>query len=196
MCSSDLDAEARTLPAPGFGKLREPVLRVAHWMRAFGATSGSGEYLMAWQLEAMSQNVLNAPSVFGYFRPSYVPPNTRLADTGATAPEFQIVNESTTANWANLVDQMVGYGLGWTGSTSDVRSTLAPQTALAAAGNVDGLIQNLNLLLFNGRMSRTLYVNLLDAIGGVGGSDAASHLNRARVAVLIAMSSPEYLVQR
>jgi len=190
------DTEARSLPAPGFGKLREPVLRVAHWMRAFGATSGSGEYLMAWQLEAMSQNVLNAPSVFGYFRPGYVPPNTRLADTGATAPEFQIVNESTTATWVNLVDQMVGWGLGWTGSTSDVRSTLAPQTALAAAGNVDGLIQNLNLLLFNGRMSRTLQTNLLDAIGGVGGSDAASQLNRARVAVLIAMSSPEYLVQR
>ena len=190
------DTEARSLPAPGFGKLREPVLRVAHWMRAFGATSGSGEYMMAWQLESMSERALSAPSVFGYFRPGYVPPNTRLADTGATAPEFQIVNESTTATWVNEVDTMVGYGLGWTGSTSDVRSTLAPQTALAAAGNVDGLIQNLSLLLFNGRMSRALQLNLLDAIGGVGGSDAASHLNRARVAVLVAMSSPEYLVQR
>ena len=186
----------RSLPAPGFGKLREPVLRVAHWMRAFGATSGSGEYMMAWQLESMSERALSAPSVFGYFRPGYVPPNTRLADTGTTAPEFQIVNESTTATWVNEVDTMVGYGLGWTGSTSDVRSTLAPQTALAAAGNVDGLIQNLSLLLFNGRLSRALQLNLLDAIGGVGGSDAASHLSRARVAVLIAMSSPEYLVQR
>ena len=190
------DSEARTLPAPGFGKLREPVLRVAHWMRAFAATSGTGEFMMAWQLESMSERALSAPSVFGYFRPGYVPPNTRLADTGATAPEFQIVNESTTATWVNEVDTMVGYGLGWTGSTSDVRSTFAPQTALAAAGNVDGLIQNLNLLLFNGRMSRALQLNLLDAIGGVGGSDAASHLNRARVAVLVAMSSPEYLVQR
>ena len=41
-----------------------------------------------------------------------------------------------------------------------------------------------------------LRTDLLDAIGGVGGSDAASHLNRARVAVFIALSSPEYLVQR
>ena len=45
-------------------------------------------------------------------------------------------------------------------------------------------------------MSRALQLNLLDAIVGVGGTDAASNTNRARVAVLIAMSSPEYLVQR
>ena len=37
---------------------------------------------------------------------------------------------------------------------------------------------------------------VLDAVGGVSGSDAASHLNRARVAVFLALASPEYLVQR
>jgi len=33
------------------------------------------------------------------------------------------------------------------------------------------------------------------AMGGVGGSDAASQLNRARIAVFVAMSSPEFTVQ-
>lgn len=191
-----LDSEARRAPAPGFGKLREPVLRVAQWMRAFGARSTTGEYMMAWDLDNLLQPALRAPSVFGYFRPGYVPPNTAMASTGATAPEFQIVSEPTTATWVNTAESMAGSGLGWTGSARDVASTLAPQVALVSGGNVDSLIQNLNLLLFAGRMSATLRTDLLDAIGGVAGSDAASHLNRARVAVFIALSSPEYLVQR
>ena len=45
-------------------------------------------------------------------------------------------------------------------------------------------------------MSRALQLDLLDAVAGVNGSDAASHLDRARVALYIALSSPEYLVQR
>jgi uncharacterized protein (DUF1800 family) len=191
-----LDTEARSAPAPDFGKVREPVLRVAHWMRAFGAKSVTGDYLVNWDLDSVLQPALRAPSVFGYFRPGYVPPNTRLADTGATAPEFQIVSEPTTASWVNTAETMSGTGLGWTGSARDVASTLAPQVALLSAGNLDGLVQNLNLLLFAGRMSPALRLALLEAVAGVNGSDAASHLNRARVAVFIALSSPEYLVQR
>ena len=191
-----LDTEARSTPAPDFGKVREPVLRVAHWMRAFGAKSVTGDYLMNWDLDSVLQPALRAPSVFGYFRPGYVPPNTRLADTGATAPEFQIVSEPTTASWVNTAEIMSGTGLGWTGSARDVDSTLAPQVALASAGDAEGLVQNLNLLLFAGRLSPALRLALLEAVAGVNGSDAASHLNRARVAVFIALSSPEYLVQR
>src|SRR5205814_8339200 len=44
-----LDTEARTaarLADPGFGKVREPILRVAHWMRSFNARSSSGNFLL------------------------------------------------------------------------------------------------------------------------------------------------------
>ncbi len=107
-----LDAEARQTPAADFGKLREPVLRVTHWMRAFGATSATGEFMMAYELDSQSQRALHAPSVFGYFRPGYVPPNSALSATGATAPELQIVNESSTADWVNLAENMAGSGHG------------------------------------------------------------------------------------
>lgn len=191
-----LDNEARSAPAAGFGKLREPVLRVAHWMRSFGATSVSGEFQMAWELGSVSQQALFAPSVFGYFRPGYVPPNTVLAEAGATAPEFQIVNESTTAGWVNLAETMAGNGLGWYGGGRDVSTALTPQFTLAKAGNLDALVQNLNLLLFAGQMSRALQLDILEALAGVTGSDDVSHRRRARVALYIALSSPEYLVQR
>lgn len=191
-----LDAEARQAPADGFGVLREPVLRVAHWMRAFGATSRSGDYMMAWDLENLAQRVMFAPSVFGYFRPGYVPPNTRFSASGATAPEFQLVNESTTAGWVNTVDALVGAGLGWTGSAPDVSTTLSVLTALVTRGDGEGLLEHLNLLLFAGRMSPELRQDILDAVGGVGLSTPTSQLNRARVALLLALASPEYLAQR
>lgn len=191
-----LDPEARSTPAPGFGKLREPVLRVTHWMRAFGARSVSGQYTMAWELDPLAQRVLRAPSVFGWFRPGHVPPGTDFAARGATAPEFQLVNESTSAAWVNHVEAMVGWGLGWNGSSTDVSATLAAQAQLAASGNLEALVQDLDVLLFAGRMSASLRQDLLDAIAGVGGTDANSHTQRARIAVYVAMSSPEFLAQR
>jgi uncharacterized protein (DUF1800 family) len=191
-----LDSEARTAPAADPGKLREPVLRVSHWMRSFGATSVSGEYLMAGELAVVSQRAFYAPSVFGYFRPGYVPPNTAFAASGTTMPELQIVNESTSAGWVNTALTMAGSGLGWTGSAKDVSSTLEPLASLSAAGNVDGLIERLNLLLLAGRMSTALKLDLLDAMTSVTGTTTDSHRNRARVALFITLSSPEFLVQR
>jgi uncharacterized protein (DUF1800 family) len=191
-----LDSEARISPAGDFGKLREPVLRVAHWMRSFAATSASGEFMMASDLDALSQRPLGASSVFGYFRPGYVPPNTMFSAVGDTVPELQIVNESTAAHWVNRAGAIAGGGLGWNGSVIDVSSALAPQTAMARGGNIDGLIENLNLLLYNGRMSAALKQDLLDATTTVSGISPESQQNRARVALFLALASPEYLVQR
>ena len=111
-------------------------------------------------------------------------------------PEFQIVNESTTALWVNTAQAMAGNFLGWTGGSADVKADLQPLADLAAAGDVDGLIERLNLLLHAGGMSSALKQDLLEAVTSVYGNDAVSHLNRARVALFIALASPEYLVQR
>jgi uncharacterized protein (DUF1800 family) len=190
-----LDTEARTAPVADPGKLREPVLRLSHWMRSFGATSLSGEYLMSSELSTLSERALYAPSVFGYFRPGYVPPNTAFAAAGTTMPELQIVNESTTVAWVNTALALAGSGLGWTGSAKDVRSTLEPLVTLSTAGNVTGMIERLNLLLLAGRMSPALKQDLLDAATSVTGTSADSHRNRAGVALFITLSSPEFLVQ-
>ena len=192
-----LDPEARAAnPPAGFGKLREPVLRVAQWMRAFGATSVSGDYQIAWEGDNVSQRAFAAPSVFGYFRPGHVPPGTAFSAVGATAPEFQIVNESTTAAWANTALAMSAWGLGWNGTTQDVKSGYGPLAAMIARGNLAAVVDQLDSLLLAGRMSPTLRQALLDGMGSVTGSDAASHVNRARVAALLVMASPEALVQR
>lgn len=191
-----LDPEAMNPPPSSIGKLREPVLRLAHWLRSFSATSRTGQWMMAYELDNQFQRAVFAPSVFGYFRPGFVPPNTFFAASGTTVPEMQIVNESTTAQWVNTAMAMAGNGLGWTGTTNDVFANMQPLTMLAAAGDVDGLIERLNLLLYAGRMSVTLKQDLLEAVAGVPGNDANSHTAKARIATFISLASPEYLVQR
>lgn len=200
-----LDAEASGQPSAGSigaapsssgpAKLREPVLRIAHWMRAFQATSPSGDFQMTYELDSLSQPVYYAPSVFGYFRPGYTPAGTPIAKAGKVAPEFQIVNESTVANWVNRAEAMAGGGIGWNGTGADVVVDYSPLVAKLNSGNANQLVQELNLRLFAGRMSPALQAAVAHAMGGVGGSDAASQLNRARIAVFVAMSSPEFTVQ-
>ena len=189
-----LDPEARSAP-PAAAKLREPALRVTHWMRAFGATSATREYTLN-DLEGLSQRVYFPTSVFSYFRPGYVPAGTALATASATAPEFQIVNEGSTAAWVNLARSMAGSGIGWTGSAPELVSPMTTPIALVSTGDVNALIEHLNLLLFAGTMSAELKFDILDAVGGVGGSDANSNAYRARIALFMALASPEYLVQR
>ncbi|MCV5648263.1 DUF1800 family protein, partial [Escherichia coli] len=78
---------------PAFGKLREPVLRLTAFLRAFNATSDSGRYLVGITDDAgtsLGQSPLRAPSVFNFYRPGYVPPGTALAAAGLVAPEMQI----------------------------------------------------------------------------------------------------------
>ena len=192
-----LDPEARSLPAAGTGhKLREPVLRVAQWMRAFEARSQTGQFRIDTQMDATGQRVMMSPSVFGYFRPGHVPAGTTMGAQSRTLPEFQLVSETSTAAWANLALHMSGAGLGWTGSSVDVSARYDALAELAGRGDLEGVVDQLDLRLFAGGMSAGLRQTLIDTMADVRGHDATSHLNRVRAAVLFALASHEYLIQR
>ena len=191
-----LDTEARNTAPSGYaGKLREPVLRVAHWARSLGAQSSSGQWAMAWELDSVSQRALAPASVFGYFRPGHVPPNTSFASRGATAPEFQIINESTVAAWINTAEGMAGGGLGWNGTAADVKVDLAALGALAADGNLAPLVDRLDLLLLGGRMGASLRQSVQDSVASVPASSADAATNRARAASFLVLASPAYISQ-
>ncbi len=190
-----LDSEARGVPAAGAGKLREPVLRVTHWMRAMGAKSASGEYTLQWLLDDQGERALSAPSVFGYYRPGYVPANTAFSARGATAPEFQIINESTVASWINMAEAMAGSGLGWNVNVNDVVATYATQVSLANSTNLAMLPDQLNLMLLGGRMTPALRQQIVDIMSQINPAAADGTLSRARAAVFLTLASPEYLFQ-
>jgi uncharacterized protein (DUF1800 family) len=190
-----LDTEARDSAPAAFGKLREPVLRVAHWMRALGAQSLSGKWKMAWELDEAGQRALHAASVFGYDRPGYVPPNTSFATTGSTAPEFQLTNESSVAAWINTAESLAGSGLGWTGTTGDVQVEHATLGAMASGGRPSILADHLDLLLLGGRMPAQLRQSLLDTVASIAENAATTTAHRGRAAAFLVLASPQFVSQ-
>jgi hypothetical protein len=198
-----MDPEARTASVaedPAYGKLREPVIRMTHLLRAFHGASLSSK----WQVRSTSastslgQSPLFAASVFNFWRPGYVPPaTTALGARGLAAPEFQVVNEVTNSGYVNTISQVVNSGIG---IGNDVRLSLSNEVLIA--DKPEQLADRLNRLLLSGQMSATLRKRVLDAVNSytispadpVQASQARS--NRVRAAVLIVMTSPEYLVQK
>lgn len=95
-------------PPQTFGKLREPALRFTVVARALavGATDDN------WRFDSLEdaatelgQQPFLSPSVFNFYRPGYVPPQTLLADSNLTAPEFELANESSAIGWVNWLSR-------------------------------------------------------------------------------------------
>jgi len=197
-----LDSEARTASSDAdYGKVREPVVRMANWMRSFGATSQTGNWLMgstAGQTQ-LYQAPLTSPSVFNFFRPGYVPPNTRLGAKGLESPEFQIADEVSTASYVNVLQGALsnGYGLAAPGATvPDISSTYAAETALADTPS--SLVDHIDLLL-DAQLSAQARSNIVSAVSAItvpATSGDTARLNRVRLAIMMVMASPEYLIQR
>jgi uncharacterized protein (DUF1800 family) len=198
------DTDARDIAvtsSPTYGKVREPIVRLGNWMRAFGATSTSGAFLLGSTSASTSlgQSALASPSVFNFYRPGYVPPGTRLGAQNLTAPEMQIVDEVTVAGYLNTLQGAIGNGIG---TSSDIKAAYTREMALA--NDASALTDRVNRMVLNEQMSSTLRSRIIDSVNGVaipGGTATqaqidAALLNRAKLAVFLAMASPEYIVQR
>ncbi|HIO97300.1 MAG TPA: DUF1800 domain-containing protein [Leucothrix sp.] len=209
-----------------FGKLREPILRISHLWRAFKMqaalrvghrwkpekTCGQGtyDYYNFWTgITCFScktgQGPLQAKSVFNFFRPDYSP-NGPLNDAGLSAPEFQIVNESTIVGSSNLLHLMINRFSDSKplvqalkdekGKEQKSQLNLATETALAK--DTQKLLAHLDLVLLNDEMSDPLKAILTEHLN----KDKNFHqgergqLEKAREAILLISSSPEYLIQR
>jgi Protein of unknown function (DUF1800) len=202
-----IDAEARSASVAAgatWGKLREPLVRYAGFMRAFGVQATSGYYRI-WNLEdpvsSIGQNPLRAPSVFNWFRPNYAPPGAIMA-AGLVAPEFQITHETTVTGYANFIVEKAERETRWWRDNEaalygPVQDYLAADYSaeLALAGNPAALVDRLKLLLTAGRMTastRTLIINAVSAVpvGANGGN------TRVATAVALTMVSPEFIVQK
>lgn len=200
-----LDPEAL---APGgttlrTGKLREPLLRLAGWMRAFDARATSGRYRIYYlddPLSGLGQNPLNPPSVFSFFRPAYVPPNSALATAGLVAPELQITAEPSVTGYLNFMQEAINSGVG---ESREVKPDYTRELALAA--DTGALLDRIDLLLMHGSMPARLRGQILTTVNGVSipaatASNAAqvatAQANRVKLAIFLTMASPAYLVQK
>ena len=189
------DPEARTLAASATGgKLREPMIRLIQACRTIGVKSSTGAWEI-WDVSAdtsgIGQSPLRAPSVFNFFRPDYVPPVAALAEAGLSAPEFQIVNETTIAEYLNFMMRFLKYG----------RNDVVPDYSglMDLAGDSGKLLSWLNLHLCADQLSTgTLAIiqNALDANPATATSSDAKKIDTLQSAIFMVMATPEYLVQK
>jgi uncharacterized protein (DUF1800 family) len=200
--------EARTMSDTS-GKVREPLLRVSAYLRALGATSDSGLYLLgntddtAWRL---GQSVLRAPSVFNFYRPGFKAPGSFSAASGLVAPELQIAHETTAAGYVNFMRELVELGFGWNPIDAKDRDVKPVTTTLELlAATPSALVDALNDKLMYGTMPLALKTEIVNAVGSIvvpaatGSNSAevkAAKLLRVQAASLLAVIAPEFQVQR
>jgi uncharacterized protein (DUF1800 family) len=193
------------------GKLREPVLKLSAYVRAFGYASDSGN----WRVgntdstgSALGQTPLRSPSVFNFYRPGYVPPGTEAAAGTLAVPEMQIAHETTAAGYVNFMRDNIAQGVGqWNSGTNrrDLQYDFGAEIALA--DQPVALVERLNAKLFYGGMPTELKAEIQGAIEKMAipvlKADASNQkqvndAKRARVnaAIFLAVISPEFQVQK
>ncbi|MGY4831309.1 DUF1800 domain-containing protein [Sphaerotilaceae bacterium SBD11-9] len=196
----DPEARADNSASTSFGKVREPVLRLSHLLRAFKATSTSNEFTGIDNTDNnLSQTALRSPTVFNFYRPGYTPPNSAAAAAGLVAPELQLASEVSVAAYLNYIR-----GTWLTVNTGrDIQLDFSAEMALA--DNPGALVDRLNLLLMSGQMSSALRTQILAGINGralpaptATNQTAVDNAKRDRVfiGILLTMASPDYMIQK
>jgi uncharacterized protein (DUF1800 family) len=202
-----LDPEASRPPTASAsvnGRLREPILRMTALMRALDATSTSKEFRIANTdnpANSLGQSPMRSPSVFNFYRPGYVPPNSELSkfrlpgNVVPVAPELQITNEVSVAGWLSAAKAAIDNGFG---NGNDVRPNFTPLVAIAHTPSA--LVDRLILLMAPGSQIpmdlRNDIVATVSTITLPTTSDVAERLNRVKLATLLLVASPEFMLQR
>ncbi len=189
-----LDAEARSaagLADPNFGKQREPILRFTGWARAFKVSSPSDTWPIGNTSDPstrLGQSPLRSGSVFNFFRPGYVPPNSPIGTAGLVAPEFQLTNESTVVGYLNYMQAVIKNGSG------DAKPDYAALMPLA--DTAQALLDELNLVLAANQLSAATIALIKGALDSMAAGTDAARLNRIYAALVMVMASPEFIVQK
>lgn len=178
-----LDPEARsgdTLDAtqqpPTAGRLKEPAVLICGLLRALGTSRGV-EGLEQFSAD-MGQDIFSAPSVFSYYSPEYVIPEANV-----NGPEFEIFTGPRIVAWVNFVNKAL------TGTLPHTTIDLSNWEALA--GDKLALLDHIDLQLFHGTMTTSTRAVILGAMESYSATEAPK---RARIALALAATAPEYLV--
>ena len=134
-----------------------------------------------------------------------------MAFSKATAPEFQLVDESTTASYVNYLANFLVNGMYVrapelitspdTATPTDGPDIVPDYSAeLALVGNPSGLINRLNLLLCAGQLSPETVNMMVNAMNFDTTTTSSTNDNAKRSyvakAIMFVMCCSEYLVQK
>lgn len=190
-----LDPEVtRPLNPNTFGKMREPVLRLAALARQFNAECEDGMfYNNGYRMHYHGQqHPLAAPSVFNFYSPFHAPSGV-LAENNLVAPEFQITTATTVINMVNLIDLGLFHDDQLFSPSEPFKPTnINIDDYVEMADDVDALIARLNLVMMAGRLDEATRIRIKLGIESVGNSDMR---DRARHAIYLFAMAPTYVVE-
>jgi uncharacterized protein (DUF1800 family) len=206
-----LDPEARgdAKTDPSYGKLREPVQFMTSLLRGFNAASDGVLVANSVFLSpnvgslstALGQDVFNPPTVFSYFPADYGLPGTSLF-----APEFGILDTSTTYQRANFVNTLFLANGGNGIAASAPNRPAGTQTNYSAyqtmANNCTStsscqLVDALNTNMMHGTMSSSMRTSIINAVVAVTNGDLNTQARqRAQTAIYLVATSSQFQVQR
>jgi uncharacterized protein (DUF1800 family) len=179
------DSEARagdTNPNYDGGHLREPMLWMTEFLRAVGFTNtdANGSY---FSLSNYSNNLSERPyrsgSVFNFFPPSYVIPQSTL-----NAPEFDLENSASAILRLSLADSLVNNKI--TSFAIDLSATsMLGQLAAVSPGE---MVDKLGEMFMHGQMPSDMRNEIMGAISGLGTAQ------QVRVATYLVITSSQYKV--
>jgi len=180
------DQEARagdTNPTYDGGHLREPMLWITNFLRAVGFTNtdpNGSYYSLSNASIALGEAPYRSGSVFNFFPPSYVIPQTSL-----NAPEFDLENTATSILRLSLADSLVNNKISSFTINLGTSSTLG-QIAATGPGP---LVDTLNTMFMHGQMPAAMRTEIISTISGL-----TSVAQQVRVAVYLVITSSQYKV--
>jgi hypothetical protein len=185
---------------PSEGKVREPVLKFAQFARTYakaGTTNVmTGEFNQFRDTsdpnDRLGQAPLKSPSVFNFYRPGYIAPNTETGKMDLTAPELQIVNQASNIGYLDFIFRYLTRIEG-----GNHNGLIVPDLTEELTVSLDpaALRDLIDLKLTGGRMSPTTRANMLAMLEAyeIRPDRVQEDANvRVILAVMMAVSSPAF----
>jgi uncharacterized protein (DUF1800 family) len=186
------EARSATIAAgPTYGKLREPALLMTSLLRGVGGATQSDGFFLSEESALMSQTIFDSPTVFNYYQPSYP-----LPDSDLVGPPFGIYDAATAFERYDLAVKLTSGPIPPNKTIDFIKPTgtsldLSAWTAAAAAPAT--LIADINDRFFHGAMSTYMHQALTGLMNQIPATDP---LGRARAALYVAVTSPEFQVEQ
>jgi len=152
------------------------------------STQSDGVYL-AQQSAQLGQQLFYPASVFNYYPPTYL-----LPDTPYVAPEFAIQNSSTAINRYNFANTLSFGTIAPLATLPGAIGTAPDWSALTPlSSDPTALLDRLDAQMMHGTMSPAMRSAIVPAINAI---PASNPLMRAKTAFYLVITSTEYQVER
>lgn len=199
-----LDTEARGAPAAATaGKVKEPLLRLTQFWRAYNARSASGVFAtqapnFAGGVSAVfGQGPSQSPSVFNFFSPFYAPPG-EISNQNLVAPELQLATEFLNTQVTNFFWRQALLYTTRQANLNPNQMFIDTAQELAVVADSAALVDRVaeRLLGGAGQMSATLRTEARAQVDRTPSSTAGNVNIRIADAVYFVVTSPEFVLQR